>query len=176
VDQTLDERFFELRRFVDCEIVRARRDLIGELACAVSQMRAAANDSEWDATVGEWTMRFAGDPKALELIETLAEMIGPSVRKGWRSGIAVDVRAQRFARVKIAEIQLYQAPAVKAGRAARDLYGSLRPAIDAAREQFKERFLTPGQKIGDYLHAELVRELANDDATMLGPGYPGPLA
>jgi hypothetical protein len=89
---------------------------------------------------------------------------------------ANELSAQRFAKVKIAEIQLYQAPAVKAGRAARDLYGSLRPHIDAARQAFEERFLKPGHQIADYLHAELVRTLANDDATLLGPGYPGPLA
>jgi len=28
----------------------------------------------------------------------------------------------------------------------------------------------------DYFHVELVRTLANDDASMLGPDYPGPLA
>ena len=173
---TLDERFDELRRAVDCEIARARCGFAGEVARAVSEMRGTSNEAEWTATLAEWNRSFAGNAPALELLATLADLVAPVVRKNWQSGIAVDVRAQRFARVKIAEIQLYQASAVKAGRAARDLYGSLQPHIDAAREQFKERFLTPGKEIGDYLHAELLRELANDDATLLGPGYPGPLA
>jgi hypothetical protein len=85
-------------------------------------------------------------------------------------------RALRFARVKVAEIQLYQASQVKSGRAARDLYGALGPHIDAARKAFRDRFLIPLNGVPDYLHQELVKTLANEDAVLLGPSYPGPLA
>ena len=84
--------------------------------------------------------------------------------------------ALRFARVKVAEIQLYQASQVQSGRAARDLYGALRPSIDAARGVFRERFLVPLKGIPDYLHQELVKTLAKEDAVLLGPSYPGPQA
>ena len=47
--------------------------------------------------------------------------------------------------------------------------------IDAAREAYREQFLTPVNGAADYLHGEFVRTLANDDAALLGPGYPGPL-
>lgn len=138
-------------------------------------MRAASNEIEWHNAVLESGRPFAGDPAALELLASLAALTAPSAPDP-SVPRATELSAQRFAKVKIAEIQLYQAPAVKAGRAARDLYGSLRPHIDAARQAFEERFLRPGHEIADYLHAELVRTLANDDATLLGPGYPGPLA
>ena len=85
-------------------------------------------------------------------------------------------RALRFARVKVAEIQLYQASQVKSGRAARDLYGTLGPHIDLARKAFRDRFLIPLNGVPDYLHQELVKTLANEDAVLLGPSYPGPLA
>ncbi len=85
-------------------------------------------------------------------------------------------RALRFARVKVAEIQLYQASQVKSGRAARDLYGVLGPHIDAARGAFRENFLVPLSGLPDYLHQELVKTLAKEDAVLLGPSYPGPLA
>src|SRR5579864_2263634 len=85
-------------------------------------------------------------------------------------------RALRFARVKVAEIQLYQASQVKSGRAARDLYGALGPHIDAARGAFRDRFLIPLNGVPDYLHHELVKSLAKEDAVLLGPSYPGPLA
>jgi len=85
-------------------------------------------------------------------------------------------RALRFARVKVAEILLYQASQVKSGRAARDLYGALRPHIDAARGAFRENFLLPLGGVPDYLHQELVKTLAKEDAVLLGPSYPGPLA
>jgi hypothetical protein len=85
-------------------------------------------------------------------------------------------RALRFARVKVAEIQLYQASQVKSGRAARDLYGTLGPHIDDARKAFRDRFLVPLSGVPDYLHQELVKTLAKEDAVLLGPSYPGPLA
>jgi hypothetical protein len=176
VDQpTLDERFTQLRRSVDGEIARARREVIEELGRAVARWRSATAPAEWNAAVEQSANAFAGDAPALALLATLTPLIARHVRMGpERNGQSLS--AQRFARVKIAEIQLYQATAVKAGREARDLYGSLQPHIDAAREAFRARYLTSGHEMGDYLHAELVRELANDDSALLGPGYPGPMA
>lgn len=170
-DPTLDERFLDLRQSVDLEIARARREVIAEVATAVSRMRSASNESEWSAAVADSESRFAGDPEALKLISAVAALTAPVSNEG-----AQEVSARRFAKVKIAEIQLYQASAVKAGRASRDLYGALKPHIDAARQAFEERFLSNGTRTADYLHSEFVRALANDDATLLGPGYPGPLA
>jgi hypothetical protein len=98
------------------------------------------------------------------------------------AGSTSNAAALRFARVKIAEIQLYHASAVKTGRAARDLYGSLKPQIDDARGEFQRLFLghvnntNTATETTDYLHAEMLHALAHDDATLLGPKYPGPLA
>ena len=85
------------------------------------------------------------------------------------------LKAQRFARNQVAEIRLYKSEDVKNGRAASNLYTSLKAEIDSAREAFRRDFLsTPGEMV-DYLHLELVRTLANDDVQLLGPDYPGPL-
>jgi hypothetical protein len=92
------------------------------------------------------------------------------------SNASVHAAALRFARVKIAEIQLYHASAVKTGRAARDLYGSLKAQIDDARAEFRKLFLENASETTDYLHAEMLHALAHDDATLLGPNYPGALA
>src|SRR5579864_698441 len=51
------------------------------------------------------------------------------------------LQAQRFARVQVAEMRLYQAEAVEAGRARGDLYSALQQSIDAARETFRLTFL-----------------------------------
>jgi hypothetical protein len=85
------------------------------------------------------------------------------------------LRAQRFARVQVAEIRLYQSEKVKNGRAAHDLYTSLKEEILSAREAFRRRFLNASDSMVDYLHLELVRTLANDDAELLGQDYPGPM-
>jgi hypothetical protein len=170
-EATLDDRFAELRRLVDLKIAEARRSVISELSRALARMRAAQTEAEWNHAVLESGRLFANDPAALELLASLAALTVPALPPR-----AADASAQRFARVKIAEIQLYHAPAVHAGRAACDLYGSLQSQIDAARDAFRERFMN-GSSDGpaDYLHSEMLRVLANDDATLLGPRYPGPL-
>jgi hypothetical protein len=85
------------------------------------------------------------------------------------------MRAQRFARVQVAEMRLYHANAVKSGRLRSDLYGELRETIDAARAAFRESFVTASRTMVDYLHLELLRTLAHDDDALLGREYPGPL-
>lgn len=81
------------------------------------------------------------------------------------------LRARQFARVRVAEIMLDRNGEVRAGRERRDLYAALSKEIDTAREAYSRTFALPD----DYLHSELVRTLANGDATALGEGYPGPL-
>jgi hypothetical protein len=87
----------------------------------------------------------------------------------------IHLRAQRFARVQAAEMRLHEGPAVHAGRSRRNLYEGLRGPIDAAREQFRKDFFARCPSMVDYLHLELVRTLANDDAELLGANYPGPM-
>lgn len=84
-------------------------------------------------------------------------------------------RAQRFARVRIAEMRLYNSKAVKQGRESGNLFLVLQKEIEAGREQYRHDFFSTPTMI-DYFHVELVRTLANDNASMLGPDYPGPLA
>ncbi len=83
-------------------------------------------------------------------------------------------RAQRFARVAVAEMRLYHAGAVAAGRARGNLYAALRQEIDEARAAYRREFM-PSPGMTDYLHQELLHALANDDAGLLGENYPGPL-
>jgi hypothetical protein len=87
----------------------------------------------------------------------------------------VHLRAQRAARVQVAEIRLLEAEAVQTGRTQRDLYGALKPRIDTAREAFRQKFFGDTPSMVDYLHLELVETLANSDADSLGKEYPGPM-
>ncbi|MBI4890341.1 MAG: hypothetical protein HY821_06925 [Acidobacteria bacterium] len=84
-------------------------------------------------------------------------------------------RAQRFARVRVAEMRLYQAQAVRKGREQGNLYAALRGEMDRGRAQFKHEFMTTASMV-DYFHVEVVRTLANEDAALMGEEYPGPLA
>lgn len=87
----------------------------------------------------------------------------------------VHVKAQRFARVQVSQIRLHDAPSVQSGRVKGDLYSALRQRIDDTRTVFRDRFFAACPSMVDYLHLELVRTLAHDDADLLGKDYPGPL-
>ena len=140
-------------------------------------MKSAKDDAEWQTAVLESGRAFADQPEALELLGTLAALTAPVSTATTIAAPETNVStaAQRFARVKVAEIQLYQRDDVLNGRATRDLYGSLKQKIDEAREAFREKFLGNGNHTADYLHAEILHALANDDVSLMGPGYPGPL-
>ena len=84
------------------------------------------------------------------------------------------LRAQRFARVLVAEIRLKHAEAVQSGRTRRDLYSALRQPIDSARQAFREQFFSCPSMV-DYLDLEITRTLAHEDPALLGHSYPGPL-
>ena len=87
----------------------------------------------------------------------------------------IHLRAQRFARVRTAEIRLYHADVVQVGRSRRNLYEALRQPIEDARQEFRAQFFAACPSMVDYLHLELTRTLANDDTDLLGSTYPGPL-
>ncbi|MCX6609541.1 MAG: hypothetical protein NTW74_01685 [Acidobacteria bacterium] len=85
------------------------------------------------------------------------------------------MRAQRFARVQVAEMRLYKDDAVKSGRRDSNIYLRLKGEIDEARERYMSQFLDGQQHMRDYLHGELVETLAIDNPQLMGPDYPGPL-
>lgn len=82
--------------------------------------------------------------------------------------------AQRFSRLLVSEIELYNKKSVEEGRKNRDLYQRLKKDIDRSRETYEKRFANTVASRVDYFHQELVRTLAENDPSLLGSGYPGP--
>ncbi|MEP6714771.1 MAG: hypothetical protein ABJC09_04315 [Terriglobia bacterium] len=85
------------------------------------------------------------------------------------------LKAQRMARVRIAEIRLQHADGLRKGAADGNLYGALCVQIDAARTEFLQAFLSKSPTMVDYLHLEILRSLAHDNDRILGEKYPGPM-
>lgn len=86
---------------------------------------------------------------------------------------AEQLRARRFAQARVAGIRLLLSDTVEAGRTQGNLYSQLRDQIDLAREFYRQEY--GRSEFEDYLHFEIVRTLANDDANTLGSEYPGPI-
>jgi hypothetical protein len=87
----------------------------------------------------------------------------------------IHLRAQRYARVQVAELRLYQSERVRQARKDHNIYGIFRQEIDQVRSDFKTQFVETCPSMLDYYHMELVRILANENEKVLGPDYPGPL-
>ncbi len=87
---------------------------------------------------------------------------------------AKEARARWFARTTVAGFRLRRRHDVEAGRRQRNIYRALKPEIDSARRTYAQDFLAVSAEIADYLHKELL-SLAHDDASLLGPEYPGSL-
>lgn len=89
-------------------------------------------------------------------------------------GQMLHVRAQRFSRVTVAEMQLARPEACRAGKEKGNLYLFLKNEIEAARNLYQQQFMVIPSMV-DYLHMELVRTAAGGDEEKLGADYPGQL-
>jgi hypothetical protein len=127
------------------------------------------------------TARTARNPASAEIAPTELVAIA-GIDMGAHASVPVrdpkqeslEARARWFARVEVARMRLFHREAVERGRAERNIYSALREQIDAARLAYRQDFLAVSTGIADYLDKELIG-LANDDANLLGPEYPGSL-
>lgn len=80
-------------------------------------------------------------------------------------------KAQRFARLLIDEVKLYNQAKVAEGRKKKDLYDRLKEDIEKSRSTYLKRYGSTVAASGDYVNAEIVRSLAGDDESVLGPNF-----
>lgn len=84
---------------------------------------------------------------------------------------AMHKKAKRFAKVTVQELALYKKDEVSKGRQHKDLYRRFKEEIDKSKALYDERFHKIAGHNIDYLYDELVRTLAENDASLLGD-YP----
>ena len=80
-------------------------------------------------------------------------------------------KAQRFARLLVDEIKLYNQAKVAEGRKHKDLYDRLKEDIDKSRSTYSKRYGNTAAASADYFNAELVRSLAEDDSSLMGANF-----
>lgn len=80
-------------------------------------------------------------------------------------------KAQRFARLLMDEIKLYNQAKVNEGRKHRDLYDRLKEDIEKSRATYKKRYGNTPAANGDYFNHELLRSLAEDDVALMGANF-----
>ena len=80
-------------------------------------------------------------------------------------------KAQRFARLLMDEVKLYNQAKVAEGRKHKDLYDRLKEDIEKSRSTYNKRYGNTVAASGDHFNNEVVRSLAEDDASLLGPNF-----
>jgi hypothetical protein len=80
-------------------------------------------------------------------------------------------KAQRFARLLVDEIKLYNQAKVAEGRRNKDLYDRLKEDIEKSRSTFQKRYGSTAAASGDYFQKEVVRSLAEDDYGVMGANF-----
>jgi len=80
-------------------------------------------------------------------------------------------KAQRFARLLVDEIKLYNQVKVAEGRKNKDLYDRLKEDIEKSRGTYQKRYGNTAAASADYFSQELIRSLAEDDVSFMGPNF-----
>ncbi len=85
----------------------------------------------------------------------------------------VHKKAKRFAKLLVDEIKLYNQAKVSEGRQKRDLYDRLKEDIEKSRSTYEKRYGQTPAASGDYFTQEVIRILAENDASLMGGNFPG---
>jgi hypothetical protein len=80
-------------------------------------------------------------------------------------------KARRFAKLLVEEIKLYNQPRVEEGRQNKDLYERLKVDIEKSRSTYDKRYAESAVASADYFTQELIRILADNDASRMGASF-----
>lgn len=145
-----------------------------ELLCAVAELtlevvstRPQPRERSAEPEAGRLELPTARPPA--RPVPTDWDIMSPEDRE-------VHMRAQRFARVLVADLQLYRSVEIREGKKNRNLYAALKDEIDKSREVYQRKFGNTAAAGVDYFHLELLHTVAENQEALLGPDYPGPMA
>jgi hypothetical protein len=127
------------------------------------------------------TAKAAPEPEpAAEVVEIAARAAGaasaPATAADPFAGMSSEDadthrKAQRFARLLVDEIKLYNQAKVAEGRRNKDLYDRLKEDIEKSRSTFQKRYGSTAAASGDYFQKEVLRSLAEDDTSVMGASF-----
>ena len=80
-------------------------------------------------------------------------------------------KAQRFARLLVDEIKLYNQAKVAEGRKNKDVYDRLKETIEKSRATYQKRYGSTVAVSGNYFQHEIIRSLAEDDLSIMGANF-----
>ncbi len=111
------------------------------------------------------------EPLPLGQAETKATFETPPVASISSEDQEVHRKAQRFARLLVDEIKLYNQAKVAEGRKNKDLYDRLKEAIEKSRGTYQKRYGNTVAASANYFQHEIIRSLAEDDLSIMGANF-----
>ncbi len=115
----------------------------------------------------------AAPPAAAAPRATAAPAAEPSFANVPPEEQEIHKKAQRFAKLLVDEIKLYNQAKVAEGKQNRALYKLLREDIEKSRATYDRRYGATPAASGKYFDSEVVRILADNDRSLLGSDFPG---
>jgi hypothetical protein len=112
-----------------------------------------------------------GESEPAIAMSAAASSTGASVAALSPEDADVHRKAQRFSRLLMDEIKLYNQAKVSEGRKHKDLYDRLQEDIEKSRATYLKRYGNTAAATGDYFNQELIRSLAEDDVSLLGKNF-----
>jgi hypothetical protein len=148
--------------------VAVTEPVAAEAEPAAAEMQSAnAPPSEAAAEVA------APDPLPIAQPEAVAavEVAPPASSAVPAADQNVHHKAQRFARLLVDEIKLYNLAQVSEGRKNKDLYDRLKDTIEKSRTTYQRRYGNTVAASANYFQDEMIRSLAEDDISIMGANF-----
>jgi len=148
----------------------------GSAAVAVSSMVAETTTAEGHSaatevqSVVEEAEPALAEPLAVGHVETQVVETAPPASIS-PADQDVHRKAQRFARLLVDEIKLYNQAKVAEGRKNKDLYDRLKETIEKSRATYQKRYGSTVAVSGNYFQHEIIRSLAEDDLSIMGANF-----
>ncbi len=137
---------------------------------SIPAMAAPSATAELQSAVVEIEPALA-EPLPIGHAETQAAPETPPVPSTSPEDGEVHRKAQRFARLLVDEIKLYNQAKVAEGRKNKDLYDRLKDAIEKSRGTYQKRYGNTVAASGNYFQHEIMRSLAEDDLLIMGANF-----
>jgi hypothetical protein len=137
---------------------------------ALAEIEAQSAIAEVQSAVVEMDAALA-EPLPIGHAETETTPETPPVAAISTEDQEVHRKAQRFARLLVDEIKLYNQAKVAEGRKNKDLYDRLKETIEKSRGTYQKRYGNTVAASGNYFQHEIIRSLAEDDLSIMGANF-----
>src|SRR5208337_4602770 len=135
-------------------------------------MAAAASAGEAVASAAAAAPEMAeAQSAAAEVQSAVAEMEPALAEPLPTEDQEVHRKAQRFARLLVDEIKLYNQAKVAEGRKNKDVYDRLKDTIEKSRGTYQKRYGNTVAASANYFQHEIIRSLAEDDVSIMGANF-----